>query len=127
MTAQKRKSIYLWKGEHLSRTKMGLPPIEDSFIVVSWQFECIWMVMCVPILTVNSSVPTTMRHGSSLHRICPKLLIDLSPSQIESQTSVRRPTLKLFGLSLSRLEFQASVRQLTLTLFCSSPSRLSFN
>ena len=58
---------------------------------------------------VNSRVPKTVRHGTSLHRICPKLLIDsspsqiesidLSPSQLESQTSVRRSTAKLFGSS----------------------------
>ena len=32
---------------------------------------------------VNSRVPTTVRHGSSLHRICPKLLTrvpDVYPS-----------------------------------------------
>ena len=29
---------------------------------------------------VNSRVPKTVRHGTSLHRICPKLLIDSSPS-----------------------------------------------
>ena len=38
---------------------------------------------------VNSCVPKTMRHGTSLHRICPKLLINSSPSQLEYQTSVR--------------------------------------
>ena len=29
---------------------------------------------------VNSRVPKTVRYGTSLHRICPKLLIDSSPS-----------------------------------------------
>ena len=58
---------------------------------------------------VNSRVPKTVRHGTSLHIICPKLLtdsspsrlesIDSSPSQLKSQTSVRRPTAKLFGSS----------------------------
>ena len=58
---------------------------------------------------VNSRVPKTVRHGTSLHRICPKLLIDSSPSslepidlsssRLESQTSVLRPTAKLFGSS----------------------------
>ena len=38
---------------------------------------------------VNSCVPTTMGQRSSLHRICPKLLIESSPSRLESQTSVR--------------------------------------
>ena len=48
---------------------------------------------------VNSCVPTTVRHGTSLHRICPKLFIDSTLSWLESQTSVRQPTVKLFGLS----------------------------
>ena len=73
---------------------------------------------------VNSRVPKTVRHGTSLHRICPKLLIDLSPSQLESQTSVHRPRVKLFGSSPIRLESQTSVRRLTLKLFGSSPSQL---
>ena len=74
--------------------------------------------------SVNSRVPKTVRHGTSLHRICPKLLIDLSPSQLESQTSFLRPTAKLFGSSPIRLESQASVRRPMLKLFSSSPSRL---
>ena len=82
----------------------------------------------------NSRVPKTVRYGTSLHRICPKLLIDSStsrlesiessPSWLESQTSVRRPTEKLFGLSPIRLESQVSVRQPTLKLIGSSHSRL---
>ena len=70
-------------------------------------------------LFVNSRVPTTVRHGSSLHIIGPKLLtwvpdvcpstdaetIESSPSRLEFRTSVRRPTLKLFGSSPSRLFF----------------------
>ena len=32
--------------------------------------------------TVDSRVSQTLRHGTSLHRICPKLLIDSSPSQL---------------------------------------------
>ena len=85
-------------------------------------------------LYVNSRVPKTVRHGTILHRICPKLLIDSSPSQLKpidlspsrlaSQTSVRRPTAKLFGLSPILLESQASVCQPTLKLFDSSPSQL---
>ena len=89
---------------------------------------------------VNSCVPTTVRHISSLHRICPKILnrvpyvcpltdsetIESSPSRLKSQTYVRRPTLKLFGSSPSWLESQTYVRQPTLTLFGSSPSCLSF-
>ena len=73
---------------------------------------------------VNPRVPKTARHGTSLHIICPKLSIDSSPSRIESQTSVSRPTVKLFGSSPIRLESQTSVRRPTLTLFGSSPSRL---
>ena len=38
---------------------------------------------------VNYRVPKTVRYGTSLHRICPELLIDSSPSQPESQISVR--------------------------------------
>ena len=85
---------------------------------------------------VNSRVPKTVRHGTSLHRICPKVLIDSSPSwlesidsspsRIESQTSVCRPTAKLFGSSPIQLESQASVCQPTLKLFGLSPSRLEF-
>ena len=71
---------------------------------------------------VNSHVPKTVRHGTSLHRICPKVLIDLSPSRLESQTSVRQPTAKLFGLSPIQLESQASVRRPSLKLFGSIPS-----
>ena len=70
-------------------------------------------------MLVNSHVPTTVRHGYSLHRIFPKLstqvpdvcpstnaeTIDSSPSRLESLTSVRRLTLKLFGSSPSRLSF----------------------
>ena len=41
---------------------------------------------------VNFHVPKTVRHGNSLHIICPKLLIDSSPCQIEYQTSVRMST-----------------------------------
>ena len=33
---------------------------------------------------VNSRVPKAVRHGTSLHRICPKLLIDSSTSRLES-------------------------------------------
>ena len=33
---------------------------------------------------VNYRVPKTVRHGTSLHRICPKLSIDSSPSRLES-------------------------------------------
>ena len=112
----------------------------------------------VTVYHVNSHVPKTVRYETSLHRIFPKLLInsnpsklesiDLSPSQLESQTSVcrpteklfssspilfesqasvRRPTLKLFGLSHSRLESSSSVRRPFLKLFGLRPSRLSFN
>ena len=87
-----------------------------------------------PLPNVNSRVPKTVRHGTSLHRICPKLLIDSSPSRLdsidsspswlESQTSVQRLMSKLFGSIPVRLESQASVRQLTLKLFGLSPSRL---
>ena len=98
--------------------------------------------------TVNSRVPKTVRHWTYLNRICPKLSIDSSPSRLGSQTSVRRPTvklfgsspiwlesqasfrrpmLKLFGSSPSQLESQASVHRPSLKLFCSSPSRLSLD
>ena len=85
---------------------------------------------------VNYRILTTVRHGSSFHRIFPKLYvctsidaetIDSSPSWLESQTSIRQPTLKLFGSSPSRLKSQTSVRRLALKLFGSSPSRLSFD
>ena len=72
----------------------------------------------------NSRVPKTVRHRTSLHRICLKLSIDSSPSQLESQTSICWPMVKLFGLSPIWLESQASVRQLLLKLSGSSPSRL---
>ena len=83
---------------------------------------------------VNSRVPKTVRHGTSLHRICPKRLIDSSPSRLdpidsspiwlESQMSVRRPTSKLFGSIPIWLDSQASVRRPALKLFGSSPSQL---
>ena len=60
--------------------------------------------------SVNSCVPKTVRHGTSLHRICPKLSIDSSPSRLESQASVLRLTEKLFCSSHIRLESQAYVR-----------------
>ena len=46
---------------------------------------------------------------------------------LEYQTSVRRPTLKIFGSSPSWLKSQTSVRRPTLKQFVSSPSRLSFD
>ena len=73
---------------------------------------------------VNSCVPKTVRHWTSLHRIYPKLPIDSIPSRLEYQTSVCRQTVKLFGSSPVRLNSQASVRQLTLKLFGFSPSWL---
>ena len=76
------------------------------------------------VVDVNSRVPKTVRHVTSLPRICPKILIDLSPSQLKSQTSVRRPTAKLFGSIPIQLKSQASVRRPTLKLFGSSPGRL---
>ena len=76
---------------------------------------------------VNSHVPKTVRHGTSFHIICPKLLIDSSPSRLYSQTPVRQSTVKLFGSSPIQLESQASVRQPLLKLFCLSPSHLSFD
>ena len=79
---------------------------------------------------VNFRVPKTVRHGTSLHRICPKLLIDLSPSRLESidsspsrlksQTSARRPIAKLFGSIHIQLESQVSVCWPTLKLIGSS-------
>ena len=76
---------------------------------------------------VNSRVPKTVIHGTPLHRICLKLLIDSSPRQLESQTSVCWRTVKLFGLSHIWLESQASVCRPLLKIFGSSPSRLSFD
>ena len=76
---------------------------------------------------VNSRVPKTVRHGTSLHRICLKLLVDSSPSRLESQKSVCRPTLELLGLSPGRLKSQASVRRPFLKIFGSSTSHLSFD
>ena len=118
--------------------------------------HCISVPRGVP--PVNSCVHKTVRHVTSLHRICLKLLIDSSPSQLESidsspswlesqtsvhrptaklfvsspirlesQVSVRRPTLKLIGLSHNRLESSVSVRRLLLKLFGSIPRRLSFD
>ena len=90
--------------------------------------------ICENPLRVSSRVPKTVRHGTSLHRTCPKLLIDLrpsrlesidsSPSRLESQTSVRWLTVKIFGLSPVRLDSQASVCQPMLKQFGSSPSQL---
>ena len=77
--------------------------------------------------SVNYRVTKTVRHRTSLHRICPKLLIDLSPSRLESQTSFRQTTVKLFGLSPIRLKSQTSVRRPALKIFVSSPSCLSFD
>ena len=98
-------------------------------------------VIQITVICVNSRVPTTVRHGYSLHRICLKLLtqvpdvcpltdaetIDLIPSRLESQTSVCRLTQKLFGSIPSRLDSRTSVRWLTLKLFDSSPSHLTFD
>ena len=82
--------------------------------------------MYTNLMTVNYCVPKTVRHRTSLHRICPKLLIDSSPSQLESQTYVRLPTVKLFGSSPIRLKSQTSVRQSMLKLFNSSTSQLGY-
>ena len=89
-----------------------------------WNYYTIDWNTDLPDHCVNSGVPKTVRHRTSLHKICPKLLIDSSPSRLESQTSVCWPTAKLFGSSPIRLESQASVRRLTLKLFGSIPSRL---
>ena len=72
-------------------------------------------------LSVNYRVPKTVRHGTSLQRIFPKMFIDSSPSQLESQTSVRQVTVKLFGSSSIQIESQRSVCWPTLKLFGSSP------
>ena len=97
---------------------------ERSHIFVSQQYCWHMIIEEEWKYIVNSCVLKTVRHGTSLHRICPKLLIDWSPSQLDSQTSVRRPTVKLFGSSPIRLDSQASARRPTLKLFGSSPSRL---
>ena len=75
---------------------------------------------------VNSRVPKTVRHGTSLHIIYPKVLIDSSPIRLESQTSARRPTLKLFGSSSSWLDYQVPLCRPSLKLFGSGPSHMSF-
>ena len=75
---------------------------------------------------VKSCVPKTVRHGTSLHRICPNLLIDSSPSRLDSQTSISRPMVKLFGSSPIPLESQTSVCQLTPKIFGLSPSQLEY-
>ena len=108
----------------------------------------LWVMQWITHLGGNSRVPKTVRHITSLHRICPKLLIESStsrleyqtslcrptvelfgssPIQLEPQTSVRWPTLKQFSLSPSRLEYQASVRWMSMKLFGSSTSYLSFD
>ena len=71
---------------------------------------------------VNFHVHKTVRHGTYFHRICPKLSSESSPSQLKYQTSVRQPTVKLFGSSTILIESQASVRRPPLILFVSSPS-----
>ena len=52
---------------------------------------------------VNSRVPKTVRHGTSLHTIRPKLLIDSSPIQLKS-----------IELITSRLEFYAPGRNIVM-------------
>ena len=74
--------------------------------------------------SVNYFVHKIMGHGSSFHRIFPKLLIESIPSQLESLTSVLQSTVKLFGSSPSQLESQTSVCRPTLKLFGSSSSQL---
>ena len=74
-----------------------------------------------------------MRHGNVLHRIGQKILIDsspswlesfdLSPRRLESQTSVRWTTAKQFGLSTIWLESQALVCRPTLKLFGLIPNQ----
>ena len=100
--------------------QMYKPDYEDQSLLCI----CTWMSVTKITFSVNSHVSKTVRHGTSLHRICPKLLVDSSPSQLKSQTYVRWPTVKLFDLSPIWLESQASIRRPTLKLFCSSPIRL---
>ena len=59
----------------------------------------------------SSRVSKTVRHRTSMHRIYPKLLIHSIPSRLESQTSFRQPTAKLFGSSPIQIESQASIHQ----------------
>ena len=54
-------------------------------------------------------------------------LFGSSPIRLESQVSVCRLTLKLIYPSHSQLESSASIRQPSLKLFGSSPRRLSFD
>ena len=66
---------------------------------------------------VNSRVPTTVRHGSSFHIICPKPqsrprclpVVRRRNYRLESQTSVLRPTLKL----LTRVPVDSSPRRIS--------------
>ena len=84
-----------------------------------------------------SMFPKLWDTKTSLHIICPKLLIALipsqlewiylSPSRLESQTSVRQPTAKIFGSSPIQFEYQAFVRRPSLKLFGSRHSHLSFD
>ena len=75
------------------------------------------------IVSVNSCVPTTVRHESSFHRICPKPqsrprrlpVVRRWKYWLESQTSVLWPTLKI----LTRVQVDSSPKRL--------PSRLSFD
>ena len=97
------------------------------------QYECYLAKM--PIKTVNSRVPKTVRHGTSLHRICPKLLIDSSPSRLESiDSSPRRLSVDRRQKYLARVLFDLSPRRLSVdrrwndsaqVLVDSSPQRLS--
>ena len=108
--------------------------VQPNYILVGGEYQ-IWSPLYYYVCNVNSRVPKTVRHRTSLHIICPKLLIDSSPSrlksidsspsQLESQMSVHQPTAKLFGSITIQIESQASVRRPTLKLFGSSPSRLS--
>ena len=110
--------------------------VQPNYILVGGEYQ-IWSPLYYYVCNVNSRVPKTVRHRTSFHIICPKLLIDSSPSQLESiyssptrlksQASIRRPTLKLFGSSPSRLKSPASVCRLLLKLFGSSPSCPSFD
>ena len=97
--------------------------IVHDILYAMFEINKIRLCWCIHV-DVNSRVPKTVRHGTSLHRICPKLSIDSSTSRLESQTSVRQPAAKLFGSSPIQLESQASFRRPTLKLFGSSPSRL---
>ena len=63
---------------------------------------------------VNSRVPKTVRHGTSLNIICSKLLIDSSPNRLKPiDSSPRRLSVNQRRKYLDRLVFDSSHRRLS--------------